>query len=137
MYATQVSWRIRAPRPVVYRTLLNPDPIAGRRAPAGMRGQVHTFDARGGGAFHGRFLRLAPDTQVVEQIAFEADDPLAAIAMMTTLSDAAAGVTTVLVAHHGIPDVIPAAEAGIATRMALAKLVEKDQPSLTERLRRQ
>lgn len=123
---------------MVYRTLLNPDAIAGRRAPAGMRVQVHTFDARGGGAFHGRFLRLVPDTQVVEQIAFEADDPLAAITpMTTTLSDAAAGVTTVLVAHHGIPDVIPVAEAGIATRMALAKLVEKDQPSLTERLRRQ
>ncbi|MEX5635562.1 hypothetical protein [Parafrankia sp. FMc2] len=51
--------------------------------------------------------------------------------MTTTLSDTAASVTTVLVAHHGIPDVIPAAEAEITTRMTLTKLVElgeKDQP---------
>jgi uncharacterized protein YndB with AHSA1/START domain len=151
VYATQVSWRIWAPRPAVYRALLDPDAIARWRAPAGMRTQVHTFEGRAGGTFrislirdqptaiaartgtyHGRFLRLVPDTQVVEQLAFETDDPPAAITMTTTtLSDATAGATTVLVTHDGIPDAIPAAEAEIATRMTLAKLaelVEKDQP---------
>lgn len=151
-----MSWRIWAPRPAVYRALLDPDAIARWRAPVGMRAQVHTFEGREGGTFrislirdqptqatpiaartgtyHGRILRLVPDTQVVEQLAFETDGPAAAVTVTTTtLSDAAAGATTVLVAHDGIPDAIPAAEAEIATRMALAKLaelVEKDQPSL-------
>ncbi len=150
-----MSWRIWAPRPAVYRALLDPDAIARWRAPVGMRAQVHTFEGREGGTFrislirdqptqattiaartgtyHGRVLRLVPDTQVVEQLVFETDGPAAAVTVTITLSDAAAGATTVLVAHDGIPDAIPAAEAEIATRMTLAQLaelVEKDQPSL-------
>jgi len=154
VYATQVSWRIWAPRPAVYRALLDPATIAHWRAPTGTRAQVHTFEAREGGTFrisltrdqptpaaiitptgiyHGRFLRLVPDTQVIEQLAFQTDDPPAAVTMTTTttLSDAEAGATTVLVAHNGIPDAMPTAETETATRMALAKLaelVEKDQP---------
>ncbi|ONH25284.1 SRPBCC domain-containing protein [Pseudofrankia asymbiotica] len=155
MYATQVSWRIWAPRPAVYRALLDPATIARWRAPTGTRAQIHTFEAREGGTFrislvcdqptpaatvavrtgvyHGRFLRLVPDTQVVEQLAFETDDPPATITMTTTttLSDAGTGATAVLVVHDGVPDVIPAADSETATRMALAKfaeIVEKDQP---------
>nr|WP_235498159.1 MULTISPECIES: SRPBCC domain-containing protein [unclassified Frankia] len=155
VYATQVSWRIWAPRPAVYRALLDPTMIVRWRAATGTHAQVHTFEAREGGTFrisltrhqpaqaaaiavptgtyHGRFLRLVPDSQVIERLAFQTDDPPAAVTMTTTttLSDAAAGATTVLVAHHGIPDAIPATETETATRMTLAKLaelVEKDQP---------
>nr|WP_235498526.1 SRPBCC domain-containing protein [Frankia sp. R43] len=149
-----MRWRIWAPPPAVYRALLDPTMIVCWRGPTGTRAQVHTFEPREGGTlrisltrhqpaqaaaiavptgtYHGRFLRLVPDSQVIEQLAFQTDDPPAAVMMTTTtLSDAAAGATTVLVAHHGIPDAIPATETETATRMTLAKLaelVEKDQP---------
>ena len=65
--------------------------------PDGMTSHVHSFDAREGGTFrisltydrptstgkttaqtdtfHGRFVRLVPDTEVVQAVEFETDDP--------------------------------------------------------------
>src|SRR5262249_45745147 len=94
--------------------------------PAGMSGHVHEFDAREGGFFrvsltsdapdstgktgprtdtyHGRFVKLVPNKQVVEVLAFEATDPglRGAMTMTTTLTDADGG-TDVLVVHEGVP----------------------------------
>jgi uncharacterized protein YndB with AHSA1/START domain len=145
MYTTRVSRRVSAPRPAVYRALLDADAIARWRVPEGMSSHVHEFDAREWGRFrvsltydapagtgksaphtdtyHGRFVRLVPDEQVVEAIAFEAEDPAlrGTMTMTTTLTDAAGG-TDVLVVHEGIPDAVPAADNEAGTRMALAKL---------------
>ena len=145
MYATQLSWHIEAPRSAVYRALTDPAAIATWRVPDGMSGRVHEFDAREGGAFrvsltydaptadgksaphtdtyHGHFVKLVPDEQVVEVLEFETGDPdlRGQMTMTTTLSDAAGG-TDVLVVHEGIPDKVPAADNETGTRMALAKL---------------
>lgn len=145
MYSTRVSCQVDAPRPAVYRALLDPDAIARWRVPAGMTSRVHEFDAREGGAFrvsltydaadatgksaahtdtyHGRFVRLVPDEQVVEEFEFEAVDPALAgrMTMTTTLTDAGGG-TQVVVVHEGIPDAVPAADNETGTRMALANL---------------
>ncbi|MFG1955249.1 SRPBCC family protein [Micromonospora sp. NPDC048830] len=145
MYSTQVSRRIRAPRHLVYRALLDADAIARWRVPAGMSSQVHEFDPREGGLFRvsltydagdgtgksgahtdtyrGRFRKLVPDEQVVEELEFETDDPAlrAVMTMTTTLADAGGG-TEVLIVHEGIPDAIPAADNESGTRMALANL---------------
>ncbi|MCM3883058.1 SRPBCC domain-containing protein [Frankia sp. R82] len=165
MYATRMSWRIRAPRTAVYRALTDPAAIARWRVPDGMSAYVHLFDARPGGAFRisltydqpsgdqpsspagsapgpaggpvgksgartdtyrGRFLHLVPDEQVVEELAFETDDPAlhTTMTITTTLSDADTDgqVTVVHLAHDGIPDAIPAADNESGTRMALARL---------------
>ena len=97
MYSTKVTRHIRAPRPAVYRALLDADAIQRWRVPDGMTSQVHEFDAREGGTFrvsltydapgstgksaarsdtyHGRFTRLVPDEQVTEVFEFESADP--------------------------------------------------------------
>jgi len=145
VYSTQVSWHVRAPRQAVYRALLDVDAIAAWRVPDGMSSHVHEFDPREGGSFrisltydtpgqagksaahtdtyHGRFLRLVPDEQVIEEFEFETDDPdlRSTMTMTTTLTDAGDG-TDVLVRHEGVPDRVPAADNETGTRMALAKL---------------
>lgn len=145
MYSTQVSWHVRAPRQAVYRALLDVDAIAAWRVPDGMSSHVHEFDPREGGSFrisltydtpgqagksaahtdtyHGRFLRLVPDEQVIEEFEFETDDPdlRSTMTMTTTLTDAGDG-TDVLVRHEGVPDRVPAADNETGTRMALANL---------------
>ncbi|GAA3778352.1 SRPBCC family protein [Plantactinospora mayteni] len=150
MNSTRVSQHVRASRPAVYRALLDADAIAKWRVPAGMSSHVHEFDAREGGSFrisltydapersgksaahtdtyHGHFLKLVPDEQVVEVIEFETTDIAFAgiMTMTTTLADKDGG-TDVLVVHEGIPDGVPAADNETGTRMALeslARLVE-------------
>jgi uncharacterized protein YndB with AHSA1/START domain len=145
VYSTQVSQHVNAPRPVVYRALLDPDAVAQWRVPAGMSSEVHTFEAREGGAFrvsltydspdatgkssshtdtyHGRFVKLVPGEQVVEEFEFETANPdLAGVMTMTTTLTEAGGGTEVTVLHEGLPDVIPAADNETGTRMALANL---------------
>jgi uncharacterized protein YndB with AHSA1/START domain len=141
----QVSGHVNAPRSSVYRALLDPDAISKWRVPNGMSSHVHEFDAREGGRFritlsydapgtagksaphtdtyHGHFVRLVPDEQVVEAIEFETADAAlrGTMTMTTTLTDAAAG-TDVVVVHDGVPDGVPAADNEMGTLMALANL---------------
>ncbi|NUP20847.1 MAG: polyketide cyclase [Streptomyces sp.] len=145
MYSTRVSHHVNAPRSAVYRALLDADAVAKWRVPAGMSGHVHEFDAREGGTFrvsltydepgqagksssrtdtyHGHFAELVPDERVVEVLEFETGDPAlgGTMTMTTTLTDADGG-TEVVIVHEGIPDVVPAADNELGTRMALTNL---------------
>jgi uncharacterized protein YndB with AHSA1/START domain len=139
-----------APRSDVYRALLDADAVALWRVPDGMSSQVHEFDAREGGSFrvsltydaptgtgksarntdtyHGRFVKLVPDEQVVEVFEFETDDPAlrGEMTITTTLTDADGG-TDVVIVHEGLPDSVPPADNETGTRMSLdnlARLVE-------------
>jgi uncharacterized protein YndB with AHSA1/START domain len=141
---------MNAARSDVYRALLDADAIAQWRVPTGMSSYVHEFDAREGGLFrisltydtptgtgksaphtdtyHGHFVKLVPNEQVVEVFEFETADPelRGEMRMTTTLTEADGG-TDVLVVHEQIPDSVPAADNETGTRMALenlAKLVE-------------
>src|SRR5580704_14664837 len=115
MHSTRVSAHMKAPRPVVYRALLDADAVAKWRVPEGMTSQVHEFEAREGGSFrvsltydapdrtgkstshtdtyHGHFAKLVPDEQVVEVFEFETADPALAgtMTMTTTLADDGGG----------------------------------------------
>jgi uncharacterized protein YndB with AHSA1/START domain len=145
MYSTQRSRHVRAPRSTVYRALLDANAIAEWRVPAGMTSHVHEFDAREGGSFrisltyeaptgtgksaphtdtyHGRFVKLVPNEQVVETFEFETPDPeLRGQMTMTTTLTAADGGTDVLMVHEGIPDKVPVADNEAGTQMALANL---------------
>jgi uncharacterized protein YndB with AHSA1/START domain len=44
--STRVSHRVNAPRPIVYRALLDARAVARWVVPTGMTSQVHAFDAR-------------------------------------------------------------------------------------------
>lgn len=74
-------------------------------------------------SYHGHFVKIVPDQQVVEVVEFETDDPAlrGAMTMTTTLTDVDGG-TEVVVVHDGIPDAIPAEDNETGTRMALANL---------------
>ncbi|MFF2846455.1 SRPBCC domain-containing protein [Streptomyces sp. NPDC058001] len=153
MYSTQVSQHVNAPRPVVYRALLDADAVAQWRVPTDMSSHVHEFDAREGGRFrvsltydaptgtgksgahtdtyHGHFVKLVPDEQVVEVFEFETDDTAlrGTMTMTTTLTDVDGG-TDVVIVHEGLPDSVPASDNELGTRMALeslARLVERDR----------
>ena len=147
MSSTRITRRMNAPRASVYRALLDARAVATWRVPTGMTSHVHAFDAREGGSFrisltydapteagksashtdtyHGHFVKLVPDEQVVEVFEFETADPelRGEMTMTTTLTDADGG-TDVRVVHEGVPDKVPPADNETGTRMALAKLAK-------------
>src|SRR5436309_14561221 len=97
MTATRISQRVNAPRPNVYRALLDARAVATWMVPTGMTSRVHAFDPREGGTFrisltydaptgtgkttaqtdtyHGQFVKLVADEEVVEKVEFETNDP--------------------------------------------------------------
>ena len=143
--STRVTQHVNAPRDVVYRALLDPIAVAKWRVPNGMTCQVHEFHAREDGSFrilltyddptrtgktaaqtdayHGRFVKLVPDAQVVEAIEFETQDPSlrGEMTITTTLREADGG-TEVEFLHDGTPHGVAPADNELGTRMALAKL---------------
>jgi uncharacterized protein YndB with AHSA1/START domain len=145
MSSTSSTRHINAPRAEVYGALLDRRAIETWRAPTGMTCHVHEFDARKGGSFrisltydaptgtgkttartdtyHGYFLKLVPNEQVVEVLDFETTDPElhGEMTITTTLADADGG-TDVLVVHEGIPRGVPAIDNETGTRMSLANL---------------
>ncbi|WKG06059.1 SRPBCC family protein [Mycolicibacterium sp. HK-90] len=147
MGSTRVTGHVNAARADVYRALIDAEAIAAWRVPAGMRSEVHEFDAREGGTFrislhynspdavgkssahtdtyHGRFVELVPNERVVETIEFESDDPAVGgvMTMTTTLYESADG-TEVSIDHDGIPDAVDPGDNETGTRMALAALAE-------------
>jgi uncharacterized protein YndB with AHSA1/START domain len=118
--------------------------------PDQMTSRVHSFDVREGGtfrisltydnpttagktnaqtdSFHGRFVRLVPDTEVVQAVEFETADPAVRGEMMITyrLVDADGGTDLVGIHENLPPGVSPADnESGWSMSMEkLAKLVE-------------
>jgi uncharacterized protein YndB with AHSA1/START domain len=144
---TTVTRRIRAPRAAIYRALLDAADVQQWMVPDGMTSQVHTFDAREGGqyrisltydmptdtgkttaqtdSFHGRFVRLVPDTEVVQVVEFETDDPGLKGEMTITysLTDADDGTELVGV-HENLPPGVPPADNELGWRMSLEKLAK-------------
>jgi uncharacterized protein YndB with AHSA1/START domain len=143
--STRISQYVNAPRERVYRALLDAREVASWKVPAGMTCQVHAFDAREGGSFrisltyevptgtgkttahtdtyHGRFVKLVPNEQVVEVDEFETTDPAmrGEMTITITLTDAD-GRTNVLAVHEGLPPGASTADNEVGWRMALEKL---------------
>lgn len=157
--STCLTQHIDAPRAAVYRALLDAHAVATWMVPDDMTSHVQAFEPREGGAFrisltydsptgtgktsahtdtyHGRFVRLVPDEQVVEALEFETDNVSmrGEMTVTFTLTDADGG-TDVLVVHDNLPPGLSPADNEIGWRMSLeklAQLVEADQQ--TEGLR--
>jgi uncharacterized protein YndB with AHSA1/START domain len=110
-----------------------------------MTSHVHEFEPREGGSFrisltydaptetgkttahtdtyHGRFVKLVPDEQVVEVVEFETTDPAmqGEMTITTTLTDVDGG-TEILAVHDGLPRGVSPADNETGWRMSLAKL---------------
>ncbi len=129
----------------MYRALLDPDAVARWMVPDGMTSEVHQFEAREGGevwitlsydaptaagkttartdSFHGRFRRLVPDSEVVQVITFDSDDPAMAGEMTITyrLEDVD-GATELTGTHEHLPPGVSAADNELGWTISLAKL---------------
>lgn len=113
--------------------------------PDDMTSEIHSFDAREGGtfrisltydlpttagktdprtdSFHGRFVKLVPDTEVVQAVEFETDDPAMDGEMTITYVLADDGDGTDLVGvHENLPRGVSAADNELGWRMSLDKL---------------
>jgi uncharacterized protein YndB with AHSA1/START domain len=143
--STHVTQLIKAPRADVYRALLDARAVAVWMVPDGMSSQVHVFEPREGGAFrvsltydaptgtgkttaqtdtyHGRFVKLVPDQQVVQVIEFETADPgmRGEMTVTMTLVDADAG-TELRAEHDQLPPALSPADNELGWRLSLGKL---------------
>jgi uncharacterized protein YndB with AHSA1/START domain len=113
--------------------------------PSGMTSQVHLFDAREGGSFrisltydeptgtgkttahtdtyHGQFVNLVPNEQVIEVMEFETADATmqGEMTVTFTLTDAP-GSTEVLAVHDNLPLGLSPEQNEIGWRISLDKL---------------
>ena len=143
--ATRVTRHIRASRADVYRALLDADAVQQWMVPDDMSSHVHAFDAREGGTFrisltydtptdtgkttaqtdsyHGRFVTLVPDAEVVQVVEFESDDPSMAGEMTITyrLSERDGGTDLVGI-HDNLPPGVSPADNELGWRMSIDKL---------------
>ncbi len=130
---------------MVYRALLDARAVATWMVPTGMTSHLHAFDPREGGSFrisltydaltgagkttahtdtyHGHFVNLVTNEQVVEVVEFETADPAMRGEMTITISLAdAGGGTDVLAVHGQLPPGLSAADNEVGWRSSLAKL---------------
>jgi uncharacterized protein YndB with AHSA1/START domain len=145
MSTTRITRHIDAPPARVYRALLDPTSVQRWMVPDGMTSRIHSFDAREGGtfrisltydeptsagktdphtdSFHGRFVRLVPDTEVVQAVEFETDDPATQgeMTITYTLVDAAGGTDLVGV-HENLPPGVSPADNELGWSMSIEKL---------------
>jgi uncharacterized protein YndB with AHSA1/START domain len=145
MSVTRISRHIAAPRAEVYRALLDPRAVAIWRVPTGMSSEVHELDPREGGSFRvslsfeetgragkttahtdtyqGRFVKLVPGEQVVEELEFETSEEAlrGRMTISITLSDAGGG-TELAAVHEGVPPGVRPADNEAGWSISLAKL---------------
>jgi uncharacterized protein YndB with AHSA1/START domain len=105
---TDAAFRVIAASPHrLYDAFVDPEALAAWLPPEGMTGQIEGFDARPGGGYRmtlrydagqtapgksnadtdmveGRFVELVPGVRIVQQAAFESDDPAFAGTMTIT-----------------------------------------------------
>ena len=141
----QLTHLVRAPRASVYRALLDPDDVRQWMVPDGMTSEVHVFEPWEGGSVrisltyvdedrtgkseahtdthHGHFVRLVPDTEVVQAVEFETDDPSMQGEMTITyrLADVDGG-TEVTGIHEGLPAGVSAADNELGWRISMGNL---------------
>lgn len=151
MPGTKISRVLSAAPSAVYAALLDPDAVARWMVPDGMRSVVNQFDPREGGDFritltydeptgsgkttpqsdsyHGTFVRLVPDREVIQEMEFDSDDSSMRGRMRLELFLQKAGDGTLLsVEHHDLPPGVSAADNDIGWSMALDKLEQLTAP---------
>ena len=145
MGATRLSRYIKAPRERVYRALLDAEAVQRWMVPDSMTSHVHSFEPYEGGTFrisltydapttagktsaqtdtfHGTFVKLVPDTEVVQVVEFETDNPAMQGEMTITYTFADADDGTVLTGmHENLPPGVSPADNELGWRMSTDKL---------------
>src|SRR5207245_1375812 len=126
--------------------LLAPQAVQRWMVPAGMTSRIHVFEPRENGefrisltydtptdagktdaqtdTFHGRFLRLTADLEVVQSVEFETSDPALQGEMIITyaLADADGGGTDLVGVHEHLPAGVRPEDNELGWTMSMAKL---------------
>ena len=152
MGSTDLTRHLKAPRPDVFRALLDPEAVRQWMVPDGMASEVHEFEGREGGVFrisltyddprqagktsgptdtfHGRFAKVVPDSEIVQVVEFQSDDPAMKGEMtITYLLEESDGGTDVTGIHENLPPGLSVTDNELGWSMSmdkLAKLVEPD-----------
>lgn len=132
----------------MYRALLDAGAVQQWMAPDAMTSHVHWFDGREGGtfrisleydmpttagktsdrtdSFRGRFVKLVPDTEVVQVVEFETDDPTMQGEMTITylLGDADDDATILTGLHENLPPGVSPADNELGWSMSMDKLAK-------------
>ncbi|MRH90025.1 hypothetical protein GFY24_21720 [Nocardia sp. SYP-A9097] len=147
MNSTRVEWFVSAPRPNVFRALLDARSVRTWMVPDGMTSRIHEFDPRIGGrfrislsydiptaagktsahtdTFHGHFVRIVPDTEVVQSVEFETENPELRGEMTITYSlSSEHGGTRVIAQHDNLPPGLSPEDNELGFRMSLARLAD-------------
>jgi uncharacterized protein YndB with AHSA1/START domain len=146
MSTTRVTHHITVPRSVVYRALLDREAVQQWMVPDGMTSHVHRFEPHEGGrfrisltydaptdagktdaqtdTFHGRFVRLVRDEEVVQVVEFETDDPGLQGEMTITyvLAEAPDGGTDLTGVHEDLPAGVRPEDNELGWSLSIAKL---------------
>ena len=142
---TELSVWVNVPRHRVFNALIIAESIAQWMVPDGMTIIIHEFDGREGGTFrisltyhspletgkttpntdtyHGRFVKLIPNEQVIEVVEFETADPLlqGEMTITFTLTDKKGG-TEILAVHDNLPPGLSTEDNETGWRTSLSKL---------------
>lgn len=145
MASTRLVRRLNAPRSRVYRALTHARDVEIWMVPTGMTSLVHAFESREGGFFrisltyeeptsagkttaqtdtyHGHFVKLVPDAQVVQVLEFETEDPAmrGEMTISFTLTDADGG-TELLAIHDQLPSGLSPSDNELGWKLSLDKL---------------
>lgn len=146
MRSTRLVRHIRAPRAAVYLALLDEEAVQRWMVPDGMTSRVHVFEPHEGGefrisltydapitagktdgqtdTFHGRFVRLVPDAEVVQVVEFETDDQALQGEMTITyaLAEADDGGTDLVGLHENLPPGLSPEDNELGWSMSIDKL---------------
>ncbi len=146
MGTTRLTKHIRAPRSAVYRALLDRDAVQQWMVPDNMTSHVDLFEPFERGTFrialtydspteagktdaqtdtfHGRFVRLVPDAEVVQVVEFETTDPQLQGEMTITyaLAEAADGGTDLVGLHEDLPVGVRPEDNELGWSMSIDKL---------------
>jgi uncharacterized protein YndB with AHSA1/START domain len=123
---------------------LDADAVQRWMVPDGMTSDVHEFDGREGGRWRitltydeptgtgkttshsdthgGVFVRLVPDSEVVQSVTFETNDPALQGEMTITYRDDGDGGTIITGTHEGLPDAVDVGQNEEGWRTSLDKL---------------
>ena len=144
---THLTQHINASLAQVYRALVEKEAVAIWMVPDGMTSYVHEFNAHEGGSFrislsydapgevgkstdntdtyHGYFVKLIPDKQVVQVMEFESADPFMQGEMTSTFTLVEVnGGTEVIALHENLPPGVKPEDNEVGWRMSLRKLAK-------------
>ena len=151
MTATRITRMIPAPPVRVFEAFLDARLVQQWMVPPGMTGHVHEFEGREGGRFRvsltydepfgqgkssahtdtyrGRFIRLVPNREIVEELEFETSDAaLTGLMTLTVRLTDKDGATEITAEHAGLPPGLSPEDNELGWRLSLDKLAALLEP---------